>query len=362
MFSIAAVEFVKHGNLYFESSYNGELKINGIKVIPQRKIRRGKSDDLGFTGKYQFDNHEFLSSKKTTQPIHIYNSKKAVIEAQIASTGSILDWNGQIMHIKQDYASNYSLPMCYSVMQDMLAEQNSSLYRANNIIKGFTDNNIISTPRLADEEANSVFVRQFKAMQGAAGAGQDLLIQPATGTEDLDKVLKILPLTKAAKSDKFIYADSKAEQSIAKAYKIPQILINPSDSGLFGNSGELLNSAKKFLFETYKDERNLILGKLNQLLSNWHEGAVKVNVINPFEEAPEEEEVEEIAEDVNATAQANLRGSVGGVTGILAIQTGVSTGTTTRKSGIAVLVNIYGFTEELAAEMLGEPKKEEDNA
>jgi hypothetical protein len=55
-------------------------------------------------------------------------------------------------------------------------------------------------------------------------------------------------------------------------------------------------------------------------------------------------------------AQASLRGSVGGVQGVLSIQQGVSAGTTTMESGIAMLTIIFGFSEEHAKELLGTPK------
>lgn len=53
-------------------------------------------------------------------------------------------------------------------------------------------------------------------------------------------------------------------------------------------------------------------------------------------------------------AQAALRGSVGGVQGLLAIQASVSAGTTSRDSALAMLTTVYGFTGQQAADLLGE--------
>jgi hypothetical protein len=52
-------------------------------------------------------------------------------------------------------------------------------------------------------------------------------------------------------------------------------------------------------------------------------------------------------------AQATLRGSVGGVQGILAIQTAVSQGTATREAALATLEIIFGFSREQAIQILG---------
>lgn len=55
-------------------------------------------------------------------------------------------------------------------------------------------------------------------------------------------------------------------------------------------------------------------------------------------------------------AQAQLRGSVGGVQGILAIQTAVSQGTATREAALSTLTIIYGFTDQQASDILGNPQ------
>jgi phage portal protein BeeE len=61
------------------------------------------------------------------------------------------------------------------------------------------------------------------------------------------------------------------------------------------------------------------------------------------------------AENVNAEAQASLRGSVGGVQGILAIQESVANGITDYNAAIETLMLIYGFSNEEAVSILGNP-------
>ena len=63
-----------------------------------------------------------------------------------------------------------------------------------------------------------------------------------------------------------------------------------------------------------------------------------------------------IPTDVEAEAKARLRGSVGGVQGILAIQASVAQQTTDYEAGIATLEEIYGLTVDQAKKILGNPK------
>lgn len=72
----------------------------------------------------------------------------------------------------------------------------------------------------------------------------------------------------------------------------------------------------------------------------------------------------EIAADATSpetlAAQAALRGSVGGVQGILAVQASMVTGATEYSSAMAIMTVIYGFTEAQASAVLGpEPTGEQ---
>ena len=61
-------------------------------------------------------------------------------------------------------------------------------------------------------------------------------------------------------------------------------------------------------------------------------------------------------------SQESLRGSVGGVNGILAIQEKVSLGITGYESAIQILMIIYGFSEEESKAILGAPIQEFDDS
>jgi len=60
--------------------------------------------------------------------------------------------------------------------------------------------------------------------------------------------------------------------------------------------------------------------------------------------------------DVEAEAKANLKGSVGGVQGIIAIQESVAKGITDYNAAVTLLYEIYGFDEETGRRLLGTPK------
>ncbi len=112
-------------------------------------------------------------------------------------------------------------------------------------------------------------------------------------------------------------------------------------SAVFG----LIEAQRKVLFEDWwKTLSTKDLSKSSEVLrqdfDNWFE-----------EQQPEGEE-----KDADTLAnQAKLRGSVGGVTGIIAIIGAVSMGQMSVDSAVSILIDIYGLTEEVAKSMIGNP-------
>jgi hypothetical protein len=75
-----------------------------------------------------------------------------------------------------------------------------------------------------------------------------------------------------------------------------------------------------------------------------------------FEIPEPEETIQDNASPETLAAQAALRGSVGGVQGILAVQASVAAGTTTFEAALSILTLVYGFTEQQAKDLLGQPE------
>jgi len=61
--------------------------------------------------------------------------------------------------------------------------------------------------------------------------------------------------------------------------------------------------------------------------------------------------------DIESEAKARLKGSVGGVQGVLGIQESVAQGITQYSAGLALLQEIYGFDDTTARAILGDPKR-----
>lgn len=115
--------------------------------------------------------------------------------------------------------------------------------------------------------------------------------------------------------------------------------------------------------EEVNDFANLSYNEQMNWMNRYAEELMKPRVITGGVSVQgEESETTPVIDQKRLEAQATLKGTVGGVQGILEIQRSVSTGITQRDAAIALLVEIYGFTNEQASNIIGNPKPIQDIA
>lgn len=359
---IAAREYAEENNCYLQIGFDGNYDFKSIKVIPATHVRIGKADDLGYSGKFiVYDNWDKSKGKKIMSEgftiVDRFNPNKKVIASQVEKSGGIENYNGQIVHIKKDDVNVYSLSDLYPVLNEALLEASSQIFRSNGALKGFLNTKLLAVQPFGSDEERKHFKRDLKEVRGAENSSEVVLLESAQPSEDLSKQMYLGDLSSPYNDKLFEYSDSQAEKNICKAFLVPLLLVNPTDNGLFGNSGEAFREAKQQLYESREEDRDQLEEVFSMLMSKWNDKPIEgLKIVSPFEEAEEVAEGEETPTDVNAEAQANLRGSVGGVTALLAIQQSVGLGTTTRDAGVSMIVNIFGFDEDTASEMIGDPK------
>lgn len=378
---IAAREYSKHNNCYLQISYDANFEIKGIVVIPVKEVRIGKADDKGYSGKFiVYDNWDKTKGSKIMaskfELVDRYNPDKKIIEKQIRKAAKkkdakiediISDYNGQILHIKKDYNYIYSLPDLNPALSEALLESNSQTFRSKGAAKGFLNTKLLTTQPFKDDAERKEFRKDLNGLRGADNSSEVLLLEASQVSDDLSKQIKLDDLSGEYNDKLFEYSDSQAEKNICKAFTVPLMLVSQTDNTLFGSSGEMLKEAKLQLWESREEDRDQfeeVFASLMKLFQEEKRIKEGLQVVNPYIEVKETTEegvqvkTEEEPEDVNAIAQANLRGSVGGVTALLQIQQSVGAGTTTKEAGISMIVNIYGFDADTASEMLGNPEPE----
>lgn len=289
VFRIASREYAKHNAVYLQIGYDGNGDYKSIVCIPTRNVRLGKSDDKGYSGKFiVYDNWDkskgtkIISAKFTV--IDRYNPKKSVVSKQIERDGGIEKYNGQLIEVKKDVSLIYGETDLKPVLHEALLEKNSQIFRSRGADEGFLNTKLMAVQPFSNEDDRKEFQKRLNNVRGAKNSSNVVMLEASQQTDDLKNQYKLEDLSSEYNDKLFEYSDSQAEKNICKAFTVPLVLVNPTESGLFGNSGEMFKEAKRQLYESRKEEREQLEAVFVRIMKNFTNKVEDLSVINPFEE------------------------------------------------------------------------------
>jgi hypothetical protein len=372
-----AVSLSMHNGFYIHTNVNLAGEVGTVHLKPFKDCRFAKDDDEGYSakilvyGNWEKDKNFGKYSKKNIKDFNVFNLNANVIASQVkAQEGTtpkekLDNYKGQIYFQFNDDQYFYPLSPFDPVYLDCDTEGQIGLYKNRQTRDGFFDTIIIRTAPFATEEKEKEFTEGVIKQLGPDGDRVLILedaIDEETGAIPEDGSYRIDSIKGNVNAKLFDSIEKSLANNIRKsADGIPAILIDYEESSLGNTSGEAVREATNFYNAITQDTRELISRSFEEIFSKSKDSTLKANTnwkINPLSLL---EQLVDQTQDINAEAQAALRGSVGGVQGILSIQEGVSTGKTDRGAAIEILKEIYGFSEETSEALLGNPKTEEDD-
>lgn len=360
-------ELKKHLACFIHVNYNANFKISSVAVIPYKYCRFGQADDANYSGKIiVYNNWDKTKSnrmeKSKFKAFDTFNTNPDVVKYQIEKAGGFNKYLGQIYYLSLDDSSTYPLSPVDVCLEDAESEYNFSVFRNTTITGGFFAPIVMRHAKFEDKKDKEAFVEKVKNLKGAKNADKILLLEDEFTSDNKDGSLRIDKVDLNYNDKTFGTWPADVSNNIRKAYKnIPVVLVDYEAGKLGNTSGESFYAAQKFYNSITSEERMSLSAAMKEIFSNFYQN------INP-ENDWSIKELEILKQDVTVDAQAQalqqsqaqLRGSVGGVTALLAVQTSVSAGTTTYESGVAMLKYIYGYEDAVAREILGQPKTIED--
>jgi len=352
-------EKINYGFFKLWVEYDIDLEPKAAHFRLSKNYRVKQKDDLGNASHYLNVN--------TGKIFPAFNKDKEVLKKQVEKAGGFKKFTGQIYQYNTTTA-NYEYSVFFPVVPWMKVEADTPTFITASADNALYGNNIFVMAKDAetstgegetDENGNPKgpkivsntdrvvsALRQAKTVKNS-GTNHVLTVNTE---KKLDEVFIKVPIGNDIDLDKFNAVDDKAGKKICTAaYCFPQILSNPSE-GLFGNSGDAYQTAIDFWAKTCEFEAAKIEAAFLEI-------GVPIQNVDPAEEAQQEEDL--TFDQATLDAQAQLRGSVGGVQALLSIQTSYSQGLTTYDSAIAMIELVFGYNKEEAVRLLGQPKKEE---
>lgn len=363
---LAAEDAAEQGGAWIHVGYgfdiDGEsvrIKPNKLDVLDYAKCRKSKEDDELQDSKVRYKDYAEVKSAfgKATESekwFYPFNSNQDVVIAQIKAdykekkgeetddiTVMLPYYRGQVYYWNTTPKYKYALAPIDPVYNDADTEARIQTYTNKEVRTGFLGKTALITAGLDVETAEKVD-KDIKSWLGDENAGGIYRLD-VERAEDVTKIMHVIQLK--AQIDPKLFSDMKKElqTSIMGAFNsIPEILVLSASGALFGASGEAYEQAKIF----YNEQTSDLRWKLSEMLTF---------IGFPCEILPIVDTDKPIESDKTADAQAQLKGSVGGVTALIELQKSVSQGYTQRKSAIEIVKTIYGIDEQTAEIMIGDP-------
>lgn len=383
-------------------SYNLKGEIVSYRHLPFESARLGELDDNGVTDRIYFNPYYGTPDFETdfTKWFYTFNSDPLFVVQQMKDHKILqgekkvkFAYPGQVFwfSIERPLARIYPQPFYFSAISWFQVDAAIQKFHSRNIDNNFLLSVLIN--KFGDPDApageadddgnfNSTVGKEFsKSMENFTGSenGGSVLVN---WYKRVEEQADITAFPTNSHDDLFVNLQNLVSDQISIGTKTPRILLGIATAGKLGDTQDILNSVRVMQSRTLR-MREALTRIYEKLFVNIPNQDFAIRNINPFDILPdwvissltksqrdkyisenfninfEQQTVKKATDDpVQAAAQASLKGSVGGVQGILSIQQGVSSGLTTRESALEVLQLIYGFSLEESERLLGTPKGE----
>ena len=352
-------------------SEDGDLVKKNPEVLDYANCRESREDDNEYPGRIYLKDWASKKSmfgnrkKEDKKWYYPFNDNPEIVRAQMRSDAAerlgkkkedvtieemVTNYRGQVFHLNLTERYKYALSQFDSVFNDMDSEYRFSLYVNTQMRTGFLGKTIFITQGL-DEQAEENTGKDLAKFLGAENSGS-LYYLNVEEAEKLDNVLKVEQLKPQLDDKLFVENDKRIRRNIlGAANNLPEPLIYAGEGALFGTSADAYTEMKLFYQEQTLNERSALEKTLEKI-------GFPAKIILIVEEDKEKISSGGEKSEGQLKAQAALKGSVGGVQGILGIQASYAQGKTDFESAITILVEIYGFTREISVDLLGRPDED----
>jgi hypothetical protein len=276
--------------------------------------------------------------------------------AEIEQCGGIETYTGQLFYWIPNAKDYYTTTHWDSVLDDAQFEAEAKLYSLSNIQNDYSLSGLITYPKPLESDQEIKDVKEdMQNDKGASNAG-GIRVIGAMPTEGMQNWKWFTPISRNNIDGLFTKQLEIAKFNIYATFRQPPILNGVSNDGMFNAAS--FKDAFEYYNSATETERKDTERELTKIISNsiWYGlGEIKI-VPKKFIDSAQTMTIEEINRkslETRETAQANLRGTVGGVEGLLGLKEKLSTGLIDRESAISIITEIYGFSEEITQKIVG---------
>ena len=351
----AALDLEIYNGVLLEVIYNKTLKkIASVYVADINKYRRGKG------GGWFYSEDGWKKSKP--------DEVKWIPDFDINTPSG-----KQILYVGEYNPASqvYPIPSYIGCVPYIEMDVEIANFHLNSIKNGFMGGTMVTFyDGVPDEEQKEAIEQKLYDKHGGTDNANSIMLNFANGRESGG--VDIQQMVGNDFDKRFDMLNSQVQQELFSGHRVTDPnLFGIKQDGIFATRGQLVDSYELFKNTYIKGRQNFLLRLFNGLLKVQElPEALTIKETEPisaqFSEStlvsvmetdeirekaglPVEETDVEAVGSKEADAQAALKGSVGGVSGIITLLQNVKTGVIEPSSAISVLTELYGFTPEKAA-------------
>lgn len=277
-------DLANYGGFALHVNYDLACRIVELQHVPFESCRLQEDDDSGYIG-HIVTHPDWTArttrggkilkvSKDTIVTYDRFNPDPAIVRAQIAASGGIEYYRGQIMWVSTAGRDRYPLPKYDRVLTDLSTDEGLSNIKFRNARCNFLASAFVITKRSqtlneVDERQRAVeaqgFAEELAQFQGDE-TGNVLISLTVDNDEDKPEILSFP--TKNFDKD-FTVTDNSVVERIYSAFEQEPFLC--IRSGKLGFSGTTIHDCYAYYSSLVNKEQRIISRALERVFDNWHE-------------------------------------------------------------------------------------------
>lgn len=279
-----AQDLANYGGFALHVNYDLNCKVCEVQHVPFESCRLQEDDDSGYIahivthpdwqGRTTRNGKVLKVSRDTITAFDRFNPDPNIVRAQIAASGGIEHYKGQIMWVSSAGRDRYPLPKYDRVLTDLSTDEGLSNVKFRNVRCNFLPSAFVITKRgqaLNEDDAAKKaieargFAEDLEMFQGDETS--NVLISLSIDNDEEKPEIVEFP-TKNFDKD-FDVTDKSVVERIYSAFEQEPFLC--IRSGKLGFSGTTIHDCYAYYSSLVSKEQRMIERAFSKIFGNWHE-------------------------------------------------------------------------------------------
>jgi len=273
LYDLVLRDYTRFKGFSLHISYDLLGGIKEIKHVPFKYVRFTEDESQVVV----YDNWDLSKKRKIEKEnflyFDFYEPKNALESLENGS-------KGQILYYSNDGYNTYPLSCVDAVVEDVLADYETKIFKLKNLQNGFMLKGIFVYPE-QESQSEGVFDKEegvrkeLKKFQGSDGS-QTMALEYSGDIENLP--VKYLPVQSNSNDKAFEYTEKSVRKSIIKHFNQPATLHSDQEGGLFGKDQYL--EAYEIYNNFTHDDRMSLQSQFNALFPMMGMNEDEIEVLN----------------------------------------------------------------------------------